>query len=124
MMNKKRHTLNSEWVSSKQVCQWIRTIAEEMDFVILDTAPLAVSADAISLTNVTDQTILVVRTDRSKVEEINDAVANITSSGGAIAGCILNDVYKPVTLFDQIGTVPGKNYSRGYNAYKRYGNRW
>lgn len=124
MMNQKRHALNSEWVSSKQVRQWIRTIAEEMDFVILDTAPLAVSADAISLANVADQTILVVRTDRSKVEDINDAVATITSSGGALAGCILNDVYKPVTFFGQIGTDPGEYYSYGYNAHKRYGNQW
>lgn len=121
MMNKKRSVPNSEWVSSARVRHWIRTIAEGVDFVILDTAPLAVSADAISLTKVADQTILVVRTDRSKVEDINDAAATITSSGGAFAGCILNDVYKPFTLFGQIGADPGGYYNYGYGAYKRYG---
>ena len=121
LMNKKKRTVNSEWISSTLVCQWIHALADEMDFVILDTAPLAVSADAISLTNVADQTILVIRTDRSKVEDINDAAATIISSGGAFAGCILNDVYKPFTFFGQIGTDPGGYYNYGYGAYKRYG---
>ena len=122
LMNKKRYALNSEWVNSKQVRQWIQTIAEGMDFVILDTAPMAVSADAISLTEVADRTILVVRTDRSKVENINDAVSTITSNGGAFAGCILNDVYKHFTLFGQIGTDPGEYYNYDYRAYKRHSN--
>lgn len=120
LMNKKKRTVNSEWISSTLVRRWIHALAGEMDFVILDTAPLAVSADAVSLANVADQTILVVRTDRSKIEEINDAAATVTSSGGAFAGCILNDVYKPFTFFDQIGTDPGGYYKYHYGSYKRY----
>lgn len=121
LMNKKRRTVNSEWISSTPVCQWIHALADEMDFVIVDTAPLAVSADAVSLANVVDQTILVVRTDRSKITEINDAAATIKSSGGAFAGCILNDVYKPFTFFEQIGTDPGGYYKYYYGSYKRHG---
>lgn len=120
LMNKKKRTVNSEWISSTLVRQWIHALAEEMDFVIVDTAPLAVSADAVSLTKVADQTILVVRTDRSKIEEINDAAATITSSGGVFAGCILNDVYKPFTFFDQIGTDPGGYYKYHYGSHKRH----
>ena len=120
LMNKKKQTVNSEWISSVLVRRWVHALADEMDFVILDTAPLAVSADAVSLANVADQTILVVRTDRSKIEDINDAAATIKASGGAFAGCILNDVYKPFTFFDQIGTDPGGYYKYHYGSYKRY----
>ena len=118
-MNKKKIAVKSEWIRSALVRQWIRALADEMDFVIVDTAPLSVSADAASLGDVADQTILVVRTDRGRVEEINDAVATITSSGGTFAGCILNDVYKPFTLFDQIGADPGGYYKYHYGSYKR-----
>ena len=53
---------------------------------------------------IADKTILVVRTDRVAEEDINDTVLTIGSSGGSLLGCILNDVYKPFTLFGQIGS--------------------
>ena len=120
-LNKKKHTVGSEWISSKKVSEWIQTLADQMDFVILDTSPLAVSADAVSLTDVADQTVLVVRTDRSAIADINDAAMTITSGGGVLAGCILNDVYKPFTFFDQIGSDSGGYYTYRYGSYKRYG---
>lgn len=120
-MNKKSHMVNSEWINSKLVCDWIQAIAGEMDFVILDTAPLVVSADAVSLADISDQTILVVRTDRAAIEDVNDAAMTINSSGGIFAGCILNDVYKSFTFFNQIGADVGGYYMYGYGAYMRHG---
>lgn len=120
LMNKRKREVDLDWHSSKPVRQWIQALAEGMDFVILDTAPLAISADAVGLVDVADETILVVRTDRSKIEEVNDAAVAITSSGGVLAGCILNDVYKPMTFFGQIGADPGGYYKYHYGAYKRH----
>lgn len=120
-MNKRRHAVNSEWINSKLVCEWIQAIAGEMDFVILDTAPLIVSADAVSLADISDQTILVVRTDRVAIEDVNDAAMTINSSGGVFAGCILNDVYKSFTFFDQIGADAGGYYMYRYGSHKQQG---
>ena len=120
-MNAKSHKKNSEWVNSKFVSEWIRAIAEEMDFVILDTAPLSVSADAASLGGISDQTILVVRTDWVPIEDVNDAAMTINSSGGVFAGCILNDVHKTFTFFNQIGMDAGGYYKYRYGTYRRYG---
>lgn len=116
-MNVKGRKTKYEWINSRQVVEWIQAIANEMDFVILDTAPLAVSADAVSLSNISDQTILVVRTDRVAIEDVNDAAMTINTSGGVLAGCILNDVYKSFTFFNQIGTDVD-----GYHGH-RYGSR-
>lgn len=120
-MNTKSHKANSEWVSSKLVSEWVQAIAEKMDFVILDTAPLAVSADAVSLGDITDQTILVVRTDYAAIGDVNDAVMTINSSGGVLAGCILNDVHKSFTFFGQIGTDAGGYEKYRYGSYRQHG---
>ena len=84
-----------------------------MDFVIIDTPPTSVTADAMSIAKMSDKTILVVRTDTVDVADINDTVLTISNVGGSFAGCILNDVYKPFTLFGHMGTD-----DRGYSMYR------
>ena len=120
-LNIKSHNVTSEWISSTPVSEWVQAIAENMDYVILDTAPLVVSADAVSLADLSDQTILVVRTDRAAIEDVNDAVMTITASGGTLAGCLLNDVYKAFTFFNQIGADASGYYKYRYGSHKRYG---
>ena len=120
-LNSVNHNTRSEWVNSSLVREWIQAISEEMDFVILDTAPMAVSADAVSLAGISAQTVLVVRTDRASIEDVNESVMTITSGGGVFAGCILNDVHKSFTFFNQIGADAGENYKYYYGVHKRQG---
>ena len=82
---------------------------------------MAVSADAVSLAGISAQTVLVVRTDRASIEDVNESVMTITSGGGVFAGCILNDVYKSFTFFNQIGADAGENYKYYYGVHKRQG---
>lgn len=117
-LNKIIHRVNSEWINSRHVQEWVQAVASEMDYVILDTAPMVVSADAVNLADMADQTILLVRTDRVAIEDINDAVMTINSKGGKFAGCILNDVYKSFTFFDQIGADAGGYYKYYYGSHK------
>ena len=90
-------------------------IEQKADFVIIDTPPISVSADAITISEVADTTILVVRTDCVPVEDINEVILNVTEAGGNIEGCVLNNVYKPFTLFGQLGTD-----ERGYHGQSNY----
>ena len=104
----------SEWIGSKTVNQCIKSIREKVDFVIIDTPPTSVSADAMSLIKMADKAILVVRTDVVDAADINDTVLTIKNVGGGFAGCLLNDVYKPFTFFGNMGTDDG-----GYSIYRR-----
>ncbi len=104
----------SEWISSNTVKQCIKSIREKVDFVIIDTPPTSVSADAMSLIKMADKAILVVRTDVVDAADINDTVLTIRNVGGSFAGCLLNDVYKPFTFFGNMGTD-----DRGYSVYRR-----
>lgn len=111
----------SEWIGSEVVSQCLKSLKDKVDFIIIDTPPASVSADAMSIAKMSDKTILVVRTDMVDVADINDTVMNISNVGASLAGCILNDVYKPFTLLGNMGTD-----DRGYSmykssAYKRYG---
>lgn len=103
----------SEWIGSDVVKQCLKSLREKVDFVIIDTPPTSVTADAMSIAKMSDKTILVVRTDTVDVADINDTVLTISNVGGSFAGCILNDVYKPFTLFGNMGTD-----DRGYSMYR------
>ncbi len=104
-------------VNNQILASSLSTLKEKVDFVIIDTPPISVSADAISIAEVADSTMLIVRTDCVPVEDINDAILNIIESGAHFEGCILNNVYKPFTLFGQMGID-----ERGYYGQSNYYN--
>lgn len=116
--NKKPHEKSQEIFSNSTLEMCLSVLRKKMDFVIIDTPPSSVSADAVSISAYADRTLLVVRTDTVAVQDINDAILAIRDSGGKLAGCILNDVYKPFTLFGQMGTDEtgyyGVYYKGGY----------
>ncbi len=99
----------------------ISALREKMDFVIIDTPPVSVSSDAVSISAYADRTLLVVRTDTVAVRDINDAILAVRDAGGKLAGCILNDVYKPFTLFGQMGTDETGYYGAYYRGGYGYG---
>lgn len=102
-------------INNKIIGESLNDLKEKADFVIIDTPPISVSADAISIAGIADTTVLVVRTDCVSVEDINEVILNISDAGANLEGCILNDVYKPFTLFGQMGVD-----ERGYYGSKNY----
>ena len=113
--NKKIHESTDILTSTLVVGNALNQISQKADFVIIDTPPISVSADAITISEVADSTVLVVRTDCVPVEDINEVILNITEAGGNIEGCVLNNVYKPFTLFGQLGAD-----ERGYYGQSHY----
>lgn len=119
--NKKSYEHSNEIFSTSTLEACISVLREKMDFVIVDTPPTSVSADAVSTSVVADRTLLVVRTDTVAVQDVNDAILAIKDAGGKLAGCVLNDVYKPFTLFGQMGTDETGYYGAYYRGgYKKH----
>lgn len=120
--NKKSHSNSAELFGGDYLERCLAVLRAQMDFVIVDTSPVSVSADAITLSTFSDTTLLVVKTDCVPVRDINDAVLSISDAGGNIEGCILNNVYKPFTLFGQMGADERGSYGYGsYYGYSKYG---
>ncbi len=113
--NKKSHANSSELFQNDMLKKCIAVLREKVDFVIIDTPPTSVSADAITISNLVDGALLAIRTDIALVQDINDAILSISDAGGKLAGCILNDVYKPFTLFGQMGSD-----EMGYYGHSTY----
>lgn len=113
--NKKAYTDASDFFRNDVLKQCIDVLREKVDFVIIDTPPSSVSADAITISGMVDGVLLAIRTDVVPVQDINDAILSISDAGGKLAGCILNDVYKPFTLFGQMGSDETGYY--GYSTY-------
>lgn len=115
--SKSSNAKTSEDINGDALKSCIAVLREKVDFVIIDTPPSSVSADSVMTASMVDRTLLVVRVDCVGVRDINDAILAISDAGGKLAGCILNDVYKPFTLFGQMG-VDETGY-HGYNVYQK-----
>lgn len=86
------------------------------DYVILDTPPMGLFADAEALAERADASMLVVRRDHTSAPEINDVIDILRASDSDFLGCILNDM--TVSLTEGYG----KGYGYGYSyQYSRYG---
>ena len=70
----------------------IRKLAAGYDYVLIDTAPVGISADPMSLNQIASEALFVIRYDTASLQEIHDALERIRKSGIDILGCIVNGV--------------------------------
>lgn len=112
---------NYLWIESGVAKDIIDALKEQVDYVIIDTAPLSVDSTVTDIAKFVDKTMLVVRGDTVKVSAINDAILTINEVGGKLAGCILNDVYPEFTVFGLMGNDDNGGY---YINKKRYSNNY
>ena len=82
---------------------------QNMDYVIIDTSPLALVSDTEELAQMADASVLVVRQDTVLTKDINDAIDILNNTRGKVLGCILN------------GTA---SQSTGGNSHYRYGGHY
>lgn len=80
------------------------------DVVLIDTAPVGQVADTMSLNQLADIALLVVRFDGATMENIRDALLRLDKSGMKIMGCIVNGVKEL-----RQGRYYG--YHSGYDSY-------
>ncbi len=81
-------------LSSKPFRGRLRSLLAEMGnqyrFVLVDTPPVLPFADARVLSGFVDAVIVVVEANRTRAEQINDALDGLRSAGADILGIILN----------------------------------
>ncbi len=121
-----------EWIKAGTLSKVLEAFKKQVDFIILDTAPVTVDAFVTDLVKMVDGTIVTVRTDVAFASDINDTLTTINEVGGNVVGCILNDVFPELSFLTlagldesgfQYGFRYGKyKYSNGkYGKYGRYG---
>lgn len=81
------------------------------DFVIVDTPPCSLLADASELTELMDGALMVIRQDFATQEQILDGIQCLTDGRLAVLGCVFNGV----------AAGSGYGYGYGYGSGYRYG---
>ena len=123
-LNTKPHRDYQDWVQCDKCKNLMSFLRENMDFIIIDSAPVYADATVTDLSEISDKTILVVRTDVASSTVVNDTITTINDAGGNVMGCILNDVYPDLDVFGMSGIDEGgyKHYGRyKYGKYGKYG---
>lgn len=94
--------------SAEKMNRLLEQLLEEVDFVILDSPPAAIMADAVILANFADCILYVIRQGVTHKSRIVDGITNLCRSNTAFLGYVLN------------GSKESNN-GYGYGNYSRYG---
>ena len=112
LLNKRNYTNSTDIVSSDYMARLIAVVRDHYDFVIVDSPPMSLMADAEVMADLADMSLLVVKYDTVLAEDLNDAIDALRDCHAQFAGCILN----------QVRTLPGSRRTiGGYGGYGRYG---
>lgn len=124
LIGTKHYTNSTELVSGERMRDLLRAVRKYAEYVVIDTPPTSLMADAEIMSEYADVSLLVVRQSTAPVKMINDTIDMLEGSGSEFLGCIFNDVKTRVfsgkRVFSGYGYGYG-GYKYGYGRYGRYG---
>ena len=107
VLNKVEFPDSTNMLSSGVLQKVISYFLAREDYVILDTSPMALVADAEEMASMVDATALVIRQHLVEAKYINDAIDALNAGNSKMIGCVLNDVHIR-------GTEPIRTYGQYY----------
>ncbi len=112
LLNNHNYANSTDIVSSEYMTKLIDVVKKYFDFIVIDSPPMSLMADAEVLADLSDMSILVVNYDMVLAQDLNDAIDALRDCRAVFAGCILN----------MVRTLPGsRRVIGGYGGYGRYG---
>ena len=113
-LTERNYSNSTDIIAGKRMQNLIQAAKKRFDYIIIDTPPMSLMADAEAIADMADMSILVIKQDTTRISAINEAIDTLTNCSADFYGCILNNV---MTLQ---GTLTQSHYS-GYSHYGRYG---
>jgi capsular exopolysaccharide synthesis family protein len=110
---------STELLSSEKMKNLIELAAEEFDYVLLDTAPVSIVADAEILSSYVDAAIMVVRYDFASIYDITVAADTISMYKAELVGCVFNALDYSEASYSR-GYSRKSKYKRKYAGYYKY----
>lgn len=99
----------------------IEACRKNFDYIIIDSSPLGLVADAQILQQYSDAVVLTVREDWAQIGAINDSIDTIKNNGKDFVGIVLNSSKSIDTTQGYAYTY--RNYYGKYSKYSRYANQ-
>ena len=109
-----------ELLGSRRFSEMMTRLYDEYDYIILDSPPMSLTADAENIIDLVDASVLVVRQDKTYIAEINDTIDLLTDSDAYFAGCILND-FRTLNISMMSNKLPMSKKYESYAAYSYSG---
>ena len=109
----------AELLSHEKTAALVKACRRLYDYVILDTPPCSLLADASEIAEVADCGLLVVRHDFASKSQIIDGAQRLTDAGLPLIGCVFNSVHQNLT--DRYSYGYGYGYGYGSGGYGKYG---
>ena len=111
----KASAADASLLGSRKMEDAIEAMRRRADYVILDTAPAELLADASQLAKYVDSVLYVIRCDYTKMNKIRAGVESLTMRNVNIMGYVFNgDVNQKLNRY-------GYGYGYGYGRYGSYG---
>ncbi|MBO4848184.1 MAG: polysaccharide biosynthesis tyrosine autokinase [Clostridia bacterium] len=112
LLNDRNYSNSTDIVSSAAMSHLIDEAKSKYEYVIIDSPPMSLMADAEVMADLSDLSILVVKYDTILAPDINDAIDSLRNCSAEFEGCVLN----------QVRALPGERRTVvGYGGYGRYG---
>ncbi len=112
LLNDHNFVNSTDIVSSDYMSRLLNVVRGYFDFIVIDSPPMSLMADAEVLADLADMSILVISYDNVLAQDLNDAIDSLRDCHAVFAGCVLN----------QVRTLPGaRRLIGGYGGYGRYG---
>lgn len=118
LFNTKEYSNSTEIITAGNVRGILLTLKDSFDYIIVDTPPMSLAADAEMIADFTDASLMVAREHMARAKEINDNLDILYECKADVLGCVVNNVH--ISANRQIG---GKAFNRqySYTAHYSYG---
>ena len=115
----------AELLTSSEMTDLVSKLKEQYAYILIDTPPVNILADALVLTRIASGTIIVARQGMTDYKSLSDAIEKLKFSSSKILGFILNDAVEENNNYYKYRSGYGKyNYYRKQyysgNAYDDY----
>lgn len=100
----------SELLSSDDMCDFVKLLDREFDYVIFDTPPAGVVTDAAVLSPLADASIMVVLQDYAEIDSINGVIDNLCETGTPVIGTVFNS--------SDFTFKHSRHYNKDYGYYR------
>ncbi len=104
----------AEMIASEGMSDLINSLKDQYDFIILDTPPITLVSDALSVVPVTDGIVLVIRPKYTDRREVRRAIDQLEFVGGKILGAVANGVQQQKRSYGRYGRYGYGRYGYGY----------
>lgn len=113
ILNKNAMPQTMEMLSSTRMRDLLLLLRDRYDYVIVDSSPMQLVADAEELSDMVDASMLVVRQHFVEAKQINDGIDSLTGAKHSrMLGCVFN--YAHSGRFGSVGMFAYGNGSYGY----------